>query len=78
MTKDAVQKAVNKKTAAISNEIPNINLLEVLDNMIAVKEIDVFISGYSDNEIHPCDIRLELLALYKARDLFTKERSNEL
>lgn len=73
MTKDDVQDVVNKKTAAISNEIPNINLLEVLDNMIAIKEIDVFINGYSDNEIHPCDIRLELLALYKARDLFTKE-----
>jgi hypothetical protein len=73
MTRGDIQTAANKKLDAIMKN--KINLLEVLDRMIAIKEIDVFINGYSDGKIHEPDIRLELLALYKARDLFTKEKN---
>lgn len=73
MTKNDVQKIIFKKCEPISSDIINIDCLEILNRMIAAKEIEVVIEGYSDNKIHKHDARVELWVLYKARDLFTKE-----
>lgn len=51
------------------------DFLEVLNEMIATKEMEVFIEGYSDNKIHTYDARIELITLYKACDLFEQEES---
>lgn len=73
MTKDDIQKIIFKKCEPISSDIINIDCLEILNKMIATKEIEVVIEGYSDDKVHKCDARMELWVLYKARDLFTKE-----
>ena len=77
MTKQDVQKIIFKKCEPISSDIINTDCLEILNKMIATKEIEVVIEGYSDNKIHACDARIELWVLYKARDLFTKEKENQ-
>lgn len=73
MTKQDVQKIIFKKCEPISSDIINMDYLEILNKMIQSKEMEVYIEGYSDDKIHPYDARVELIALYKARDLFTKE-----
>ena len=70
-----ISERLNKKLDAIASEIPNVNLIEVLNDMIATLEMQIVIEGYSDNKIHKHDYRLKLLALYKARDVFIKEKS---
>lgn len=70
MTKNDIQKIIFKKCEPISSDIINMDFLEVLNEMIVTKEMEVFIEGYSDNKIHKHDARIELLALYKARDFF--------
>lgn len=74
MTKNNVQKIIFKKCEPISSDIINIDCLEILNKMIATKETEVVIEGYSDDKIHKYDARIQLLVLYKARDLFTKEK----
>lgn len=75
MTKQDIQKNIFKKCEPISSDLINMNFLEVLNKMIQSKEMEVYIEGYSDNKIHNYDARVELIALYKARDLFTKEET---
>lgn len=75
MTKDDFMKGVRKKLIPIESQINDINFLEVLNKMIESKEMEVFIEGYSDDRIHQHDARVELIVLYKARDLFTEEKS---
>lgn len=75
MTKNDVQKIIFKKCEPISSDIINIDCLEILNRMIATEETEVVIEGYSDDKIHKYDARIELWILYKARDLFTKEKS---
>lgn len=76
MTKNDIQKIIFKKCEPISSDIINTDYLEILNQMIAIKEMEVYIEGYSDNKAHAHDARVELWALYKARELFEKEKSN--
>ena len=73
MTKQDMQKIIFKKCEPISSDIINTDCLEILNKMIATKETEVVIEGYSDNKIHAYDARIELWVLRKARDLFVKE-----
>ena len=75
MTKDDFMRGVRKKLSPIESQIDDIDFLEVLNKMIELKEMEVFIEGRSDDRIHEHDARVELIVLYKARDLFTKEKS---
>lgn len=75
MTKHDIQKIIFKKCEPISSDIINMDYLEILNKMIQSKEMEVYIEGYSDDKIHKHDARVELIALYKARDLFTKEET---
>ncbi len=75
MTKDDFMRGVKRKLSPIESQTDDINFLEVLNKMIELKEMEVFIEGYSDDRIHEHDARVELIVLYKARDLFIEERS---
>jgi len=68
-----ISERLNKKLDAIASEIPNVNLIEVLNDMIATLEMQIVIEGYSDNKIHKHDARVELIALYKAYGIIEKE-----
>ena len=48
-------------------------LEDALDMVIAIKENEVVMEGSSDKEIKKYDCRVELLALYRARDLLQED-----
>lgn len=78
MTKDDFMRGVRKKLSPIESQIDDIDFLEVLNKMIASKEMEVFIEGESNDRIHKYDARVELIALYKVYDMIEKEKWNNI
>ena len=65
-------RGVRKKINPIESQISDIDFLEVLNEMIKSKEMEVLIEGYSDNIIHKHDARVELIVLCKMYSMIEK------
>lgn len=78
MTKDDFMRGVRKKLVPIESQINEIDFLEVLNKMIELKEMEVFIEGYSDDRIHKHDARVELIVLYKVYGMVEQEKRKNI